>query len=150
MLPYFLVKLSFLFQTGHAGEVAVLFAKQLADGSLLRDFAALEHDGAIRHAHGGEPVGDERHRRASAHAPNGLAEGRLALVVQRAGGLVQHDQAGMTQQNPSQHDPLPLAAGEAHAAVAQLRVQPLGHARDEVHAMAAFSAATSSSCDAPG
>ena len=57
---------------------------------------------------------------------------RLALVVERAGGLVEDQDARVGEQRPRDRDALALAAGEARALLADHRVVALGQLADEV------------------
>ena len=68
---------------------------------------------------GGEPVGDGD-RGAAAHQPlQGPADPHLQGRVDRAGGLVEHQQVGVGEVGPQQRDQLPLPRRQRLAALAR-------------------------------
>ena len=79
---------------------------------------------------GGEPVGDDD--AGAAHAVQGLGHLLLGLVVQGAGGLVEQQDPGLRGHGPGDHQPLPLAAGDAALALGDHGVHPHGHGPDIV------------------
>ena len=72
-------------------------------------------------------------RRPSAHEPvEGLLHQILALVVERARGLVEQEDACVAQDRARDGDPLALPDRETHATLAHDRVPPLRESRDEL------------------
>ena len=67
-----------------------------------------------------------RPRRRAAHRPLDQA---LRGRVEAGGGLVQHHQAGISEEDPGEGQELPFARGEAGPVPAQHGVQPRGRAR---------------------
>src|SRR5206468_12858791 len=57
---------------------------------------------------------------------------RLARTIDRARRLVQQEDRGVPQECASQRDALSLAAGQRHAALADIRPIPVGETADEV------------------
>ena len=86
-----------------------------------------------------------------AHEPvERLLDQRLALRVHRRQRLVQHQDRRVAQQRAGDGDALALAAREPHAALADHRLVALRQARDELVALAARAAASSSAGVASG
>ena len=56
---------------------------------------------------------------------------RLDRGVDRAGGVVEHQQPGPADDGAGQREPLPLAAGQRGAALADQGVEPVGQRGDE-------------------
>ena len=83
--------------------------------------------------------------RSCGQAVQRLLHGALGLVVQRAGGLVEHQHRRVAQDRPGDGDALLLAAGEAVAALADDGVVAVGQRRDEVVDLRGARAASSSS-----
>ena len=94
-------------------------AEQLVVCAALDDPAGVEHDDLVRVPHGGEPVRDDQHRAVRHQPVDRLLDQPLRLRVQRARGLVENEDRGIPQQRPCDGDPLPLAAREPRAALAQ-------------------------------
>ena len=90
--------------------------------ALLDDAAAVEHDQPVHARDGREPVRDgdhglARHQRAEARLDRGLD-----LAVERGGRLVEHQDRRVLEDHARDRDALALAAGELHAALADLGV----------------------------
>ena len=98
---------------------------------LLDDAAPLHHHDAVARQHGREPVRDHQ-RGAVAHQffQRGLHQ-RLALRVERRGGLVEQQERRVAQDRARDRDALALAAGQRHAALAELRLEAARQPVDE-------------------
>ena len=70
--------------------------------------------------------------RPRADLVEGGLDGALGLVVQRAGGLVEHQDRRVAQQRAGDREPLLLATGEPVAAGADDGVVAVGQRRDQV------------------
>src|SRR5262245_10517202 len=118
----------------HAVErgIAPAGTDQLLVRPVLDQPALLDGDDAIRHAHGGEPVGDDQHGAARRDLLHVLLDDALALVVERAGRLVEDQDARIGGQRAGDRDALALATRQAGAALAHLGVVALGQFQDEV------------------
>jgi hypothetical protein len=62
-----------------------------------------------------------------------LLDQSLGFGIQRAGGLVQHQDRRVLEDRPGNRDALALTAGQRIAGLPDLGVYPLRHARDEFH-----------------
>ena len=71
-------------------------------------------------------------RDAALERPQGRRDLVLGCVVERRGRLVQHEDSGPAVERPSKPDPLTLAAGQPHAALADLGLEPGGQFGDDV------------------
>ena len=91
-------------------------------------------------AHRREPIGDDQGGSPVQGGVEGALDGNLRLAVQVRGGLVQHDDLGRLEQQPSDGQALLLPAGEPVAPVAdhgvessRRRVHPVKHLRGGQH-----------------
>src|SRR5262245_43289878 len=101
-------------------------------GTGFHDAPLLEHRDAVGVPQGGQAVGDD-HRRAPPHQPpERVEEHGLRLHVEGAGGLVQDEDGSVLEKGSGDGEPLPLAAGEHHAALADGGVVALGQRGDEL------------------
>ena len=106
--------------------------QQLGVGAAVDDPAALEVHHLVGQRDRGLAVGDHDQRRVGAPCVAERGEdARLDLGVDRRGGVVEDQQPRPADQRAGQRDPLPLAAGERGAALAQLGVEPVGERGDE-------------------
>src|ERR1700742_4079247 len=71
--------------------VVAATGEQLVMTAVLDDRAGLEHDEAVHAAHGREPVGDDDRGAILHQRPQRLLDVVLALGVERARGLVEHE-----------------------------------------------------------
>mmetsp|Transcript_65391 Transcript_65391/g.184606 ORF Transcript_65391/g.184606 Transcript_65391/m.184606 type:complete len:408 (-) Transcript_65391:1382-2605(-) len=105
-------------------------------GALLDNAALVQDHDLVRSHDCGQPVSDEHDTAAAGHVDHELVQRllHLALVlgVQRRGRLVQQQQRGPPQQRPGDGEALPLAAAEAHAALADHRAVALIEVFDEL------------------
>ena len=103
----------------------------------LHNAAGLHHQDLIRAADGRQPVRDHERRAALHQVPQAFLNQRLGFGIQARGRLVQNQNARIGQNRARNRNPLPLPAGEFHAALADdgvvLFLEMLGeliHARD--------------------
>ena len=93
-----------------ARVLALADGKELVVSSALYDSAAGEDDDLVAVANRREPVGDDQ--AGAAAAAQVVVDDRFGLRVERAGGFVENQQAGITHQGPGDLQSLALAAGE--------------------------------------
>ena len=98
----------------------------------LHDLAPFHDDQAVRPAQRAQAVGDGDRRAAANEVVQGQLDLALRLRIDRGSGLVEDQDAGIDQQRPGDADPLPLAAGERLAALADQRIVAVGQAEDEL------------------
>jgi hypothetical protein len=72
--------------------------------------ALLQHEDLVGRADGAEAVRDDERRAPAAQPRERLLDERLALRVERAGGLVEDEDARVGQQRAGDGDALPLPA----------------------------------------
>src|SRR5215470_2332083 len=113
-------------------RVPAAAGQELLVRPVLDEAAALDRDDAVGVADGGETVGDHEHRPALEHGPHVLLDDALGLVVERAGGLVEDEDAWIGDERPGDRQPLPLTAGERGAALADDGIVALRQLQDEV------------------
>ena len=116
----------------------------------LGDPAALQHDQPVGLAQRAQAVGDGDRGAALDQVVERLLDLALGLGVDRRGRLVQDQDPRVDQQRPGDRDPLPLAARERLAALADQRVVAVGSRRMNSWARAARAAAMISSRVASG
>ncbi len=105
----------------HLGVGAAL-PQQLGVGAFFGNPAFLQHYDPIRAAHNREPVADDQ-RGASAHqALQRLLDDPLRFRLDGGGRLVQDEDLRVGEEGARDADPLPLPAGEPHAAFPDLRL----------------------------
>ena len=90
--------------------------------ALFDDAALVEHHQPVHARDGGEPVRDGDHGLAFHQVAEARLDRGLDLGIERRGGLVQHQDRRVLQDHARDGDALALAAGELHAALADLRV----------------------------
>ena len=103
-------------------------------GAAVDDPAVLEVDDLVGQRDGGLAVGDDDQASASAAvagAAQRAEDPRLDLGVDRRGGVVEDQQPRPADEGAGQRDPLPLAAGERRAALAEPGVEAVGQGGDE-------------------
>ncbi len=99
----------------------------------LGDLPAVEHDDAVGSLDRRQPVRDH-HGRASLH--QGLERClhvALGFRIERRRCFVEDQHRRVLEQRARDRQPLPLAAGEAHAIFADQGVEPVGHCADKFH-----------------
>ena len=101
-------------------------------GPALDDASCVEHEYLVRVVDRREPVGDGDRRAAAREIVERLLDGPLGLVVERRGCLVEDQHRWVAQHRARDRHALLLAAGEAVAALADLRVITVGQARDQL------------------
>ncbi len=103
---------------GHQTGVLGVVAQELLVGADGGDPAAGEQGDPVGEQHGGRAVGhDQRGGVGEDPAQRGL-HGGLRVHVQRGQRVVQHEELGPPDHRAGQREPLPLAAGEAEALLA--------------------------------
>ena len=98
----------------------------------LGDPAPLQHHDPVGLAERAQAVGDGDRRPAPDQVVERLLDLPLGLGVDRRGRLVEDQDRRVDQECPGDRDPLPLAAGERLAALADQRVVAVGQAEDEL------------------
>ena len=99
---------------------------------LFNDATVLHHGDAVGRTNGRQPVRDDQ-RGAPRHQPFERAQERcLGLGIERTGGFVEDENGRVLQHGPRNRQPLPFAARERGAALAELGVVARGQTRDEV------------------
>src|SRR5690348_6722393 len=102
-------------------------ADELFVGAVLDEASTIDGDDSVRAAHGREPVRDDEDRTPARNLLHVLLDRSLALVVERAGCLIEYEDAWVHDERTGDRDTLALAAGEAAAALADHRVVALRH-----------------------
>lgn len=77
------------------GVQALLFLDQGVVGAGLHDAPHVHDDDPVGMAHGGQTVGNDEHGAALADVLHVALDDGLRLVVERAGGFVQDEDAGL-------------------------------------------------------
>ena len=90
----------------------------------LDDAAAVHHHQPVEDGDGRQAVGDGDHRAPFHQGVERLLDRRLDLGVERAGRLVEDQDRRVLEDQPGDRDALALAAGELHAALADVGVVP--------------------------
>src|SRR5207249_10319088 len=102
--------------------VAAAPREQLVVRAALDDLAVLEHQDLIGALNRRQPMGDDERRPAAAERPQTVLNHRLAFAVQARSGLVENQDARIGKDRARDRHPLPLAARQAHPALADNRV----------------------------
>src|SRR5262245_6730235 len=111
--------------------IKMVGADQLVMGTVLDDAAALDRDDAVGAAHHRQPVRDDEHGAALHDLAHVALDRLLALVVERAGRLVENEEARIHHEGAGDGDALALPAGQARAALADDGIVALGQLEDE-------------------
>ena len=93
------------------------------------DPAGVHQDDPVGELERAEAVGDQEGGAVAGELLDRLADQGLVLDVDGAGGLVEDQDGRVAEHGAGQGDPLPLAAGEAEAALADDRVVAVGQRR---------------------
>ena len=93
--------------------------------------ALLEPDDLVGQGDRGLPVGDDHDGRGLVAVAQGVEDARLDRRVDGAGRVVQDQQPRTADDGPGQREPLPLAAGEGRAPLADPGVEAVGQGGDE-------------------
>ena len=97
--------------------------QQLGVGADVGDGAVLQQGDAVGQQHRGGPVGHDDAGDVGQHPAQGLLDQRLGVDVQRGQRVVEHQHGRPRQHRPGQRQALALAAGQAHALLADPGVQ---------------------------
>src|SRR5882757_7631588 len=92
------------------GGVASRPVHELVVSSVLDQPSAFDVDDAVGMAHRRQPMRDDQHRPAGGNLPHVALDDVLALVVQRAGGLVKDQDSRIGNERARDRDPLALPA----------------------------------------
>ena len=101
-------------------------------GAVLHDAPLGQHDDAVETRHRGQAVGHHDGGAAFHEPAQSLLHGGLALRVQSARGLVQHEDGAIGEHRPGDGDTLALTARQLDAALTGDGVEPLGQILDEL------------------
>src|ERR1700732_1670127 len=105
---------------------------QFVVGAIFDDASTLDRKNAISPAHCGKPMGDNENGTAFADSAHVVLDDALALVIERAGGLVENQNAGIGHQGTGNSDALPLTARETAPTLADDGVVALGKFENEL------------------
>ena len=104
--------------------------EQLLVGAGRGDAAVVEEEHPVGEGDGGHPVGDDD--RGGGHpVAQPVEDGPLHGGVDGRGGVVEQQQPRAAQERAGERDPLPLAARQRDAALADHLVEPAGQPLDE-------------------
>src|SRR6185503_8334042 len=84
---------------------------------LLGQLSLVDDDDPVRILDGAEAMRDQKDAAAGGEAADVLEQLGLRAGVERGGGLVEHEEAGVAEEGTGERDALPLSAGEVDAAV---------------------------------
>ena len=91
--------------------------------------AVVEHQNLVGHVQDAKTLGDDDDRRSSLpHLLNCPPQGIFAFGVEAGVRLIQNDETRMAEKGPRQAEPLPLPAGQPHAALADIGLVAHGEA----------------------
>src|SRR5882757_2660766 len=118
----------------HAVQVSVVpaAAQEVIVAAVFDDAAVRDRDDAVGPAHGRQAMGDDDHGTAGCDVGHIVLDRPLALVVERAGRFVEHQDARVHDQGARDRDALTLAARKAAATLANHGVVALGQVEDEL------------------
>src|SRR3989475_427493 len=105
---------------------------QLLVATDLRDAPVVDDDDPVGVPHGRQPVRDHEHGPTAHELGQRLLDHELALRVEVRGRLVEDQDRRILEERAGDRDPLALAAGEAHAPLADERVVTVGARQGEV------------------
>ena len=104
---------------------------QFRVAALFHHLTLIKHDDAVGLQHGGETMGDDDSGAVGHQAIQCQLHQALGFRIERARRLVQQQQRGIPQDGPGDGDALALAAGQAHATLAEIGIEPLWQAIQE-------------------
>ena len=116
---------------GDQAGVGAVAGHELVVAADLDDAAVVEDDDAVGVADGAEAVGDDEGGAALLQLLQRLLDEVLALAVERRGGLVEDEDAGVAEDGAGDRDALALAAAELDAALADDGVVGVGEFADK-------------------
>ena len=99
--------------------------------ALFDDRAVVHRENQIGVPHGREAVRDHERRPAEHEPVERIEDDRFGPRIDRCGRLVENQDAGVLQERPCDAEALALAARQANAALADLRLVSFGKPRDE-------------------
>src|SRR5262245_65807171 len=98
----------------------------------LDDAAAVQRDDRVGVAYGRQPMGDDEACATVEERAERLLHAALGYGVERAGRLVEDEDAGVLEKRARDRQPLPLASRQTIAALSDDRVVPVGQTGDDV------------------
>ena len=123
--------------------VEALFLEQLGVTAFFDDAAFVQDDEPVHRGDGGEAVGDGDDGFAVHHFVEAFLDGGFDFGVERAGGFVEQQNRRVFEHDAGDGDALALAAGEFHAAFANVGIITappfgIGKVGDEIGGFGAF------------
>ena len=97
-----------------------------------KDASAFHDDDLVGVLDGGQPVGDDQRRPAAADVAKTALHCDFVLSVQGGSRFIEDDDGRVAQKRPRQRHALPLAAGKAHAALAEHGLVAVRQAGNEI------------------
>ncbi len=110
----------------HPVEDGLLVRDELRRRVELFDLPRVEHHHPRAVHDGVEPVGDGQHGAVGKLLPDGGLDEVVGLHVDGGGGLVEHEQLGLSEEGPGKADELPLADAQVVAALGHRVVEAAG------------------------
>src|SRR6202051_3305973 len=101
-------------------------------GAVLDDAATLDRDDAVGAAHRGKPVGDNENGTAFTDPAHVVLDDALTLVIERTGGFVEDQNAGIGHQGTGDRNALPLTTRETASSLPDDGVVSLGKFENEL------------------
>src|SRR5271165_475466 len=114
------------------GSITSSACHQLVMGAVFDDPSVLDGDDAVAPAHRRQAMRDDEDGSPRDDGLHVLLDDALALIVERAGRLVEDQDARLGDQRPRDGDALPLTAGETAAALAHDRIVALRQLENEI------------------
>src|SRR5215813_21868 len=114
------------------GRIAAASLDEVIMGAVLDQAAAVDGDESVAAPYGRQSVRDDEYGSAARELRHVLLDDALALVVERAGRLVEDQDARIGDERTGDGETLALAAGQARAALADDGVVTIGKLEDEV------------------
>ena len=99
---------------------------QLVMGAAFDDLTRLEDKDLVCVGDRRQAMGHDQRGSARPRLAKRLLDGRLRPAVERAGGLIEDEDAGISQKRPGDADPLALAARELESTLPDAGFHPLG------------------------
>ena len=128
----FVLALVLLLRVGEDLAVERHVAHELVVAAVGDDAPTIEHHHAVGEADRREPVGDDQRGAPVHERAQRAVDLELALGVDRAGGVVEHEDARVDEQGAGDGDALALTARQRVAALADDGVVAVGQLQDEV------------------
>jgi hypothetical protein len=88
-----------------------LTGEQFLMRAVLDNASLLEYQNGVCRAHGRQAMGDEKHGTVPTHLGEVALDNGFGLVIERAGGFVEDEDARVTHQGPGNGQALALPTG---------------------------------------